>query len=285
MRMWELRRNGVASEPIPEVELEAMLEAGTVEGSLAVRPVGKEAWKPAFRHAPFAAAASRAHRAGSTLLSAKEPPALPAKDPLRWDQQTQLHMPAQPLPAPTSATSATSGTSATGSTPPPLPQAAALTPPPPPPLEETPIPVVTGPVMTVPSMPVVTLPKTSAHAPPHAPPASPPIARPAPGFMSALVDTSFTTFVAPRVAKVFYVLFMIWVSVGMLAGLITGIVTLAGSGGIQSDEARILALLQLLATPIVSLVVLVVGRMMFESLIVFFRVAEHLAEIDRKTPG
>ena len=59
MRMWQLRRNGVPSDPIPEDEVEAMLEAGTIEGSLPVRPVGKDAWKPAFRHAPFAAAMSQ----------------------------------------------------------------------------------------------------------------------------------------------------------------------------------------------------------------------------------
>lgn len=241
MRMWQLRRNGVPSDPIPEDEVEAMLEAGTIEGSLPVRPVGKDAWKPAFRHAPFAAAASRAQKQpGSTLMSREPSPLAPPKDPARWDQMTQLNMPV-PL----------AGKMPT--TPPPMPGA----------LSQSPPPVVA--VVTAPRLP---------------PP--PPQAM---GFMAGLFDFSFSAFVTTRVVKALYTLFVFLVALGTLGGVMTGVFAVQAARATGSDVALALGLVQIVAAPLVALLVMTLGRIACESLVVFFRVAEHLAEINRKTMG
>lgn len=240
MRMWELRRNGVVSEAIAEDEVEAMLEAGTIEGSLPVRPVGKDAWKPAFRHAPFAAAASRAPgRTGATLMSTGGSSPPPPKDPARWDQMTQLNMPAQPF--------------------------AGRAPAAPPPLPLGPAPVVA----------VVTAPRLAA----------PPAAAPTTGFLGGLFDFSFTAFVTTRVVKVLYTLVVVLVVVCTLSSMTAGIVAIMAGAARQSDLAAIVALAQLVAAPIVGLLLITLARVAFESIVVFFRVAEHLAEINRKTMG
>ena len=241
MRMWELRRVGGISEPIPEDEVEAMLEAGTIEGALPVRPVGKDAWKPAFRHAPFAAAASRAQKQpGSTLLSTGGSSAPPPKDPARWDQMTQLNM---PVPLGARAPVA----------PPPLPQSPS----------HAPAPVVT----------VVTAPRL--------PPAPPPNK----SFLSGLFDFSFATFVTTRVVKSLYMLFVFVVGLAALGGVAAGVAGVQAGRATGSDLALALVLLQIAATPLVALLVITLGRIACESLVVFFRVAEHLAEINRKTVG
>jgi hypothetical protein len=269
--MWELRRNGVASEPISEADLEAMLAAGTVEGAMPVRPVGKDAWKPALRHAPFASAASRApRREGSTLMSKSSsvsPP--PPKDPVRWDQQTQLNMPVQqlgvglPTPLP----------------PPPLQQATSRASAPPhgeahgqAPLRQADAP---HPLVTVESAPPLV---RAAGAPTAGPTA-------AAGFPGGLFDFSFTTFVTTRVVKTLYVLFVVFVSLVALGGVSVGFATVLAGSAAQSDVALALGLAQIVGAPVGALVVITLGRIAFESIVVFFRVAEHLAEINRKTVG
>jgi len=277
--MWELRRNGVVSEPISEADLEEMLASGAVEGAMPVRPVGKDAWKPALRHAPFASAASRApRREGSTLLSKSNSASPPApKDPARWDQQTQLNMPVPqfgaslptPLPPPP--------------LPPPAPTLAQVTPPPlpiAPAVEQTPAGRPQDPphpLVTVQSAPPLVLAKAAA-----TPTTRSNTGR---GFTAGLLDFSFTTFVTTRVVKVLYVLFLMAVGLGTIAGIMAGLSTTAAGSAMQSQLAMALGLAQIAFTPIAALMVVICGRIAFESIVVFFRVAEHLAEINRKTQG
>jgi len=44
-----------------------------------------------------------------------------------------------------------------------------------------------------------------------------------------------------------------------------------------------LGILQIIFAPLVALIALVYGRVFFECIAVFFRIAEHLGEINRKT--
>lgn len=243
MRMWELRQNGVVSEPIGEADLEAMLAAGTIEGTTPVRPVGKDAWKPALRHAPFASAAQRApRREGATPPVASAPP----KDPLRWDQQTQLNMPAQPL--------------ATWPTPPAAPAAG------PPPLPPPPS------VAAPPAPPLSDFARTSALRGASARAPAPP------GFTGGLFDFTFTTFVTTRVVKAFYVLYVVILGLGTLGSILAGLRSLLTAGARQSDAGLVIGLAQIAAAPLFALFLLVGGRVVFESIIVFFRIAEHLGE-------
>lgn len=276
--MWELRRGGVASEPIAENELEAMFAAGTLETTVAARPVGKDAWKPAVRYAPFAAAGMRAPRAeGSSLTDtarSRVSAPLPSKDPARWDQQTQLNMPVPfvtaalpaPPPMPTSSPPA-----ALPSAPPPLPL-------PPPPLSPLSPLGSEPPAASLSDAPPGLTPLPSAERPPAA--AAP---RPTPGFVQAIFDTSFTTFVTTRVVRVLYTLFLVFVVVAALASLVVGMITLASHGPARSDAAASIAIAQLVATPLVALLVITLGRVAAESIVVFFGLAEHLDEIRRKT--
>jgi hypothetical protein len=115
---------------------------------------------------------------------------------------------------------------------------------------------------------------------------APPQQTPAPkekGFFGGLFDLSFTTFVTTRVIKVLYVLFLAGLVIGLILGVIGGLITIIG--GISADAGAVIAMgvVQMVVTPIGCIIALIYGRIMFECIAVFFRVAEHLAEINRKT--
>jgi hypothetical protein len=128
----------------------------------------------------------------------------------------------------------------------------------------------------------------------------PPAAPRQKGFFGGLFDISFTTFVTTRVIKVLYVLYLAGLLIGLLLGLRFGLMTivegvsavrdaardLSPRGGVDRDEgttAIVFGVVEIVATPISCIAALIYGRIMFECVAVFFRVAEHLAEINRKT--
>ena len=93
--------------------------------------------------------------------------------------------------------------------------------------------------------------------------------------VGGLFDFSFTTFVTARVLRVLYGLYIAMLGLMLFGGLVTG--------GMAVLHNSVLSGLFLMAiTPILTLMGVVSGRIVFECIAVFFRIAEHLGEINRK---
>lgn len=104
------------------------------------------------------------------------------------------------------------------------------------------------------------------------------------GFVRGLFDVSLTTFVTTRVLKVLYVLFLVSTAVELAAGMVSGALQVAAVVALDGEFVTALPGLFLMGvTPIVTFLLLILGRVGFECTAVFFRIAEHLGEIDRKT--
>lgn len=100
-----------------------------------------------------------------------------------------------------------------------------------------------------------------------------------PGFIGGLFDFSFTTFVTTKVVKVLYGLWLVGV---------VGIVLVGFYGAIDNMFLRTYThpaegFMMLLLTPLVAALYLVLGRVYMEVIIVLFRIAENLTELNRKT--
>lgn len=89
------------------------------------------------------------------------------------------------------------------------------------------------------------------------------------GFLSALFDLSFTSFVTTKLIKVLFVLLIV-----ICALMALGI---AASGFNQGTGTGVLALV--IIAPIVFFLGVIYSRVLLEIIIVIFRMAEHLAEI------
>lgn len=112
-----------------------------------------------------------------------------------------------------------------------------------------------------------------------------PARRPEGGVLSGLFDLGFTRFVTARLARLLYAVYVVGVLATFVVSCVVGVGTVQTAQRIDSQTMLLAGAAQLLATPIVCLIALVIGRVVAESVVVFFRVAEHLAEIDRKTAG
>ena len=95
------------------------------------------------------------------------------------------------------------------------------------------------------------------------------------GFYGSLFDLSFQEFITPKVIKVLYVIFLVILALGVLAGL--------GVAAFGLINGQFEALLVLLVLPIAIHVYLVVGRIYFELLMVAFGVLENLQQIAENT--
>jgi hypothetical protein len=122
--------------------------------------------------------------------------------------------------------------------------------------------------------------------------------RDAEGVIRGLFDFSFSTFITSKVVRFLYILYLLCIALGFLFGMASGLMALfaggaadrgmgglggAGMGG--GGVGVFVGLLQLFITPIASAIALIYGRVICECIVVFFRVAEHVTEIDRKTRG
>ena len=98
------------------------------------------------------------------------------------------------------------------------------------------------------------------------------------GFFGGLLDLSFSTFVTTRVIKVLYVLWLLALVFGALGGL-----AMSGFALVNGDVLR--GILVLVVLPFALVAYLILGRMWHELIIVQFRIAENLEELNRKTRG
>ncbi len=280
---WEIRQGDTATGPFAETDVEGRIARSELDPATLVRPVGRQAWKPATRHGRFAAAARKAAGVASVppppsgAPESKRAPDVPYKDPSRWDQQTQLNMVAAPPaawmapppPAPFSPTiaSAGSGPATLPAAPPPTRGPASRS------VKTAASPGVMAPRIPEPGAVAQSAVSVRVAAPP------------ARGFVTGLFDLSFTTFVTTRVLKVLYVLFLGTVALGTLGGVILATSAISTASSSRAQLGLVLGCAQLLGTLVVAGCMVIVGRIVFESVAVFFRIAEHLAEIDRKTRG
>lgn len=111
-----------------------------------------------------------------------------------------------------------------------------------------------------------------AYAAPQPAYAMPVSAEEARGFIGALFDLSFTSFITTKLIKILYIIFIIGAGLSALG--------MVGSGFMIGTTA---GLVYLILAPLAFLAFVVVARVYLELVIVIFRGAEHLAEIARQT--
>jgi hypothetical protein len=98
------------------------------------------------------------------------------------------------------------------------------------------------------------------------------------GFFGSLFDFSFTSLVTPRVVKVLYVLFLVGLVLYILGGLGYAVFMMI-------NEQFLMGLVSLVVLPFAIILMLIFGRMYHELIILAFRIAEDLSEINKKTRG
>jgi hypothetical protein len=91
------------------------------------------------------------------------------------------------------------------------------------------------------------------------------------GFLEALFDFTFSQFVTVKLVRVLYVLMLI---VAVFAAVVT-VVSLFSQG-------LLFGIFSILLAPLAFLVIMVVARVWLEMMIVLFRVADYLREINSK---
>jgi hypothetical protein len=102
------------------------------------------------------------------------------------------------------------------------------------------------------------------------------------GFLSAMVDFSFTSYVAPKLAKVLYVLVILG-SIGItVVGIGNGVMQFFASYG-SFERNFISGMTSIVLAPITGVALLILGRLYLEIMSVLFKIAEHLGDINRKT--
>lgn len=92
------------------------------------------------------------------------------------------------------------------------------------------------------------------------------------GFLGALFDFGFTTFVTPKVVKFAYIIAMALVGLGLLVFVV---------GALTSGEVGLI-LVALFIAPLVALLYLVIIRMSFEFFVAVVRMSE---DVHRRLPG
>jgi hypothetical protein len=98
------------------------------------------------------------------------------------------------------------------------------------------------------------------------------------GFVGAMFDFSFNNYVTPKIVKVLYGLWILFAALTILAGMGGGVMQIVSTYGSAG-----LGIVQILIAPFAGILVLILGRVYMEVLIVLFKIAENLGDINRKT--
>lgn len=102
------------------------------------------------------------------------------------------------------------------------------------------------------------------------------------GFLAAMIDFSFTSYVAPKLAKALYVLVILGAIGVTVVGIGSGVMRVFSSYG-SFENNLIQGLITVALAPLSGAGLLVAGRLYLEIMSVLFKIAEHLSEINRKT--
>jgi len=92
------------------------------------------------------------------------------------------------------------------------------------------------------------------------------------GFLASLFDLSFTSFITTKLIKVLYVLGMVSSALMALFLVISGFARGSGTG----------LFMLIIVAPVLFLISVIYCRVLMELFILFFRMAEHLAELVRQ---
>jgi len=92
------------------------------------------------------------------------------------------------------------------------------------------------------------------------------------GFIGALFDLSFTSFITTKLVKVLYIIAIVGAALEAL-----------GVIGIGFARGSLYGLIMLVASPIVFFAIVIVARVYMELVIVIFRAAEQLTEVAKNT--
>ena len=88
------------------------------------------------------------------------------------------------------------------------------------------------------------------------------------GFFGTLFDFSFSQFVTSQLVSILYLLFLVFVGLGLLIAL--------GSGVLKLFHGDFLgALFAIIFSPLVAIIAVVIGRVYLELIIVIFKIAEN----------
>lgn len=87
------------------------------------------------------------------------------------------------------------------------------------------------------------------------------------GFLGSLFDFTFTEFVTTRIIKLLYVVVILFAALGALGILVSGLDSIATGIG------------ALLVSPLIFLLVVLLGRIWLELIIVTFRIAENTGRL------
>lgn len=97
-----------------------------------------------------------------------------------------------------------------------------------------------------------------------------------PGFFGALFDFSFREFITSRIIRIVYILWLVLIAFGFLAGLVSSI-SLMGD-----QDFGVLGFFMLIGTFIGTAVSVLVARITLELLIVVFRISEDLSALRKR---
>jgi hypothetical protein len=98
------------------------------------------------------------------------------------------------------------------------------------------------------------------------------------GFVAGLFDFSFRTFVATKVLKFLYGLWLAALVLGVIGGAFNAVYTMFFGYRMKIAEG----LLMLAILPFAATAWLILGRVYFEAAVALFRIAENLTEMNQK---
>ncbi len=106
-----------------------------------------------------------------------------------------------------------------------------------------------------------------------------------PGFIKSLLDFSFSTFVTTGVVKLIDILALVFGALGAVGSIILGVVAIvSGATSNYGGAAQIgTGVGMIIGAPIGLFFYVILMRVYMELIIVIFRIAENIGEINRKT--
>jgi hypothetical protein len=98
------------------------------------------------------------------------------------------------------------------------------------------------------------------------------------GFVGAMFDFSFNNYIAPKIIKILYGVWILFSVLVLIGGVGAGFMQMASTYG-----SAAVGFVQILLAPFAAVLMLIIGRIYMEILIVLFKIVENLNEINRKT--
>ncbi|WP_345802023.1 DUF4282 domain-containing protein [Microbacterium sp. AZCO] len=95
------------------------------------------------------------------------------------------------------------------------------------------------------------------------------------GFLRALFDVSFRTFITRRLASVFYVVGLIAIAIGFLVYFVRGIVTAINLISYNVGGGVSLLVATLILVPLVTFIAIVLLRLLIEAVVALIAIAEN----------